>query len=91
MDAQSRVQRLQVDFEGLLHFEVGHGHGVVDTLLFGLVPARLLDLANHFAALFGQVDADGEELGNVDVCVVLHVAISTARTIGTKISHRAVC
>ena len=89
-DAQSWIQRLQVDFESLLYFEVGHGHGVVDTLLFGLVPSRLLNLANHFTALFGQVDADGEELCNVDVCVVLQ-AISRVLGIGTKISHRVVC
>ena len=69
MDAQGRVEGLQADFEGLLDAQVSNSDWVIDALLFSLMFAGFLHFANNLTSLLGQVDANREELCNIDVLI----------------------
>ena len=68
-DLQGGVERIEADFNRLLHFQVCDRHRVLDALCDGLQIVGLVDLADDVAALLAQEDAHGQELSNADVLV----------------------
>ena len=69
-DSKGWIQGVQADLEGLLDTEVGDCDWIINTFLLGLMLAWLFHLSNNLATLFWKVDADGEELCDIDVCML---------------------
>ena len=68
-DLECGVERVQANFDCLLHFKVGNCHRVLDALSDGLKIVGLVDLADDIAALLAQEDAHRQELSDANVLV----------------------
>ena len=88
-DVEGRIDCVQTHLDGLLDAEVSNSDGIVFALSSCLQVGGLMNLANNLAALLTEVDADREELGDVNVLVPLKF-YTVIRLLGRSIAANLV-